>query len=94
MSNKVQKMLSVTFWVIIVLLLIFSAFVVMPVYRKYVVMQKKVYSLEQELKEAQEECQALLREVNDLEHSSLAAERVAREKYRLSDEGEKILYFQ
>ena len=52
-----------------------------------------VADLNAELKNAQNECLTLTREVHDLEHSAAAAEKVAREKYNFCREGEQILIY-
>jgi len=93
MDSKVQKMLSLSLYALLAVILAFSVILVMPVYRKYTAMQKTVYDLEQELKEAQEECQELIRDVHDLEHKAFAAEKVAREKFNFCREDEQILIY-
>ena len=93
MDTKVQKMLSVSLYVLLGIIFAFSVILVLPVYKRYTDMQKNVSELNVELKNAQNECLTLTREVHDLEHSSAAAEKVAREKYNFCGEGEQILIY-
>ena len=93
MGSKVQKMLSGSLYILLAVFLGFAVILVMPVYRKYTDMQRKVSDLEQELRQAQEECRSLILEVHDLEHSALAAERIAREKFKYCREGEEVLIY-
>ena len=51
MSNTIQKMLSGTLYVILAVVLIGAVILILPVYRKYVLMQNKVSRLEQEDRE-------------------------------------------
>ena len=81
MDTKVQKMLSFSLYVLLGIIFAFSVILVLPVYKRYTDMQKNVSDLNVELKNAQNECLTLTREVHDLEHSAAAAEKVAREKY-------------
>lgn len=94
MDTKVQKMLSASLYALLAVILAFSIILVLPVYRKYRAMQQKVSTLEQELREAQNECQALIQEVHDLEHKSFATERIAREKYKKCRTDEQIIIYQ
>lgn len=93
MSGKIQKMLSATLYVILAIILITAVIGILPVYRKYVSMQNKVSRLEQEDRELYEEYQTMQKEVHDLEHYSLAVEKIAREKYKLCRENEQILIY-
>lgn len=93
MGSKVQKMLSGSLYILLAVFLGFAVLLVMPVYRKYTEMQRKVSDLEQDLRQAQEECRSLILEVHDLEHSALAAERIAREKFNFCREGEQVLIY-
>lgn len=93
MDTKVQKMLSFSLYVLLGIIFAFSVILVLPVYKRYTDMQKNVSDLNIELKNAQNECLTLTREVHDLEHSAAAAEKVAREKYNFCREGEQILIY-
>ena len=93
MSSKTQKMLSATLYVILAIILITAVIGILPVYRKYVSMQNKVSRLEREDRELYEEYQTMQKEVHDLEHHSLAVEKIAREKYKLCRENEQILIY-
>ena len=89
MNHKVQAMLSFSLYVLLGVIFAFSVILVLPVYKRYADMEKNVA----ELKNAQNECLTLTREVHDLEHSAAAAEKVAREKYNFCREGEQILIY-
>ena len=93
MSNKIQKMLSGTLYVILAVILVGAIILILPVYRKYVTMQNQVTRLEREDRELREEHQKMLKEVHDLESESLAVERIAREKYKLCRENEQVLIY-
>ena len=93
MSNTIQKMLSGTLYVILAVVLIGAVVMILPVYRKYMMMQNKASRLEQEDRELRAEYQTLLKEVHDLESESLAVEKIAREKYKLCRENEQILIY-
>ena len=92
-SNKIQKMLSTTLYVILGIVLAAAVILILPVYQKYRNMQSRVAQLEKEDRELQEEYQTMLTEVHDLESKSLAVERVAREKYKLCRENEQVLIY-
>ena len=92
-SNKIQKMLSATLYVILGIVLAAAVILILPVYQKYRNMQTRVARLEQEDRELWAEYQTMLAEVHDLENSSLAIERVAREKYKLCRENEQVLIY-
>ncbi len=93
MNHKVQAMLSFSLYVLLGVIFAFSVILVLPVYKRYADMEKNVAELNNELKNAQNECLTLTREVHDLEHSAAAAEKVAREKYNFCREGEQILIY-
>lgn len=90
MGNKV---LSVAIYVLLGVILVFSAYLVVPVYKKYRMTQEEVADLNRLLDSRRKECHALRREVHDLEHNSSAIERVAREKFRYSREGEIVYIY-
>ena len=83
MGGKIQKMLSATLYAILTAVLVGAVIMIIPVYRKYGNMQRKVSRLEQEYRELKEKYQSMEKEVHDLEHHSLAVEKIAREKYKL-----------
>jgi len=92
-SNRIQKMLSATLYVILGIVLAAAVILILPVYQKYRNMQTRVARLEQEDRELWAEYQTMLSEVHDLESNSLAVERVAREKYKLCRENEQVLIY-
>lgn len=92
-GNKLQKMLSAALYVILAIVLTTAVLLILPVYRNYLNMQNKVSRLEQENRELYEEHQTMQKEIADLEHESLAVEKIAREKFKLCRENEQILIY-
>ena len=78
-SNRIQKMLSATLYVILGIVLVAAVILILPVYQKYRNMQTRVARLEQEDRELWAEYQTMLKEVHDLESDSLAVERVRKD---------------
>ncbi len=93
MDIKAQKVFSVFLYLLMGLILVFSLAFVWPVYKKYSKIRDHVATLSEELGAKSAECIELNREVHDLEHKPSAAEKVAREKYKLCREGELILKY-
>ena len=94
MDSKIQKMLSATLYGILAAVLIGAIIMIIPVYRKYITMQDKVFRLEQEDRKLRAEYQNMLKEVDDLEHQAFAIEKIGREKYKLCRENEQILIYE
>lgn len=88
-----EKVLSMALYVLLIVIFIFSAGLVVPVYRRYCRAQQEVAELERALKNRKDECVLLREEVHDLEHRSSAVERVAREKFHYSREGEVVYLY-
>lgn len=88
-----NKILSVAIYVLLGVILVFSAYLVVPVYKKYRTTQAEVAELNQQLERRRTECLTLREEIHDLEHNSSAIERVAREKFRYSREGEIVYIY-
>ena len=93
MDIKFEKVLSVFLYILLAVIFAFSAALVMPVYRKYVAEWDNVAELREQLERSRAECIALNQEVHDLEHYPSAAEKVAREKFKLCREGEEIFIY-
>ena len=94
MDNKIQKMLSATLYAILTAVLIGAIIMILPVYRKYIMMRDDVSRLEQEDRKLRAEYQNMLKEVDDLEHQAFAIEKIGREKYKLCRENEQILIYE
>jgi cell division protein FtsL len=88
-----NKILSVAIYVLLGVILVFSAYLVVPVYKKYRTTQEEVAELNRLLDRRRTECHTLRRDIHDLEHNSSAIERVAREKFRYSREGEIVYIY-
>ena len=87
------KALSVALYVLLIVIFIFSASLVIPVYRQYRAAQKEVQELTAGLENRKTEYLALREEVHDLEHKSSAIEKVAREKFHYSRESEIVYLY-
>ena len=89
MGNKV---VSIAIYVLLTVILVFSGSLVLPVYKKYRATQE-VAELNELLSRRRSECLALREEIHNLEHKSSAIERVAREKFHYSREGEIVYLY-
>ncbi|MBR2434545.1 MAG: septum formation initiator family protein [Lentisphaeria bacterium] len=90
MGNKV---VSIAIYVLLTVILVFSGSLVLPVYKKYRATQQEVAELNELLSRRRSECLALREEIHNLEHKSSAIERVAREKFHYSREGEIVYLY-
>lgn len=88
-----KKFLSAGLYLMLILVFIFSLVLVVPVYRQYRKAQQEVVELNKELDRCRAQSLALREEVHALEHQSAAIERVAREKFRYSREGEIVYLY-
>lgn len=88
-----NKILSAGLYLLLIMVFVFSICLVVPVYRQYRKVQQEVAELNKELDRCQAESLALREEVHALEHQSAAIERVAREKFRYSREGEIVYLY-
>ena len=88
-----EKVLSAALYVLLIVIFIFSAGLVVPVYRRYCRAQQEVADLERALEHRRSECMALREEVHDLEHKSSAVEKFAREKFHYSRESEVVYLY-
>jgi len=87
------KVLTAVIYVLLVLVLIVSGILVLPAYRKYKQTKQDVASLQADLDRVKGEYLTLQQEVHDLQHNASAIEKVAREQYHLSREGEVIYIY-
>ena len=87
------KVLTAVIYVLLVLVLIVSGILVLPASRKYKQTKQDVASLQADLDRVKGEYLTLQQEVHDLQHNASAIEKVAREQYHLSREGEVIYIY-
>ena len=87
------KVLTAVIYVLLVLVLIVSGILVLPAYRKYKQTKQEVVILQDDLDRVKREYLTLQQEVHDLQHNASAIEKVAREQYHLSREGEVIYIY-
>jgi cell division protein FtsL len=87
------KLLTGVIYILLVLVLIVSGILVLPAYRKYKQTKQEVVSLQDDLDRVKREYLTLQQEVHDLQHNASAIEKVAREQYHLSREGEVIYIY-
>lgn len=87
------KLLTGVIYILLVLVLIVSGLLVLPAYRKYKQTKQDVTLLQADLDRVKGEYLTLQQEVHDLQHNASAIEKVAREQYHLSREGEVIYIY-
>ena len=87
------KVLTSFIYALLVLVLVVSGILVLPAYRKYKRTKQDVVSLQADLDRVKSEYPTLQPEVHDLQHNASAIEKVAREQYHLSREGEVIYIY-
>ena len=93
-DNKKKSSVS-TYLLIFVLVLVFAAAAVLllPVYRSYQKKQSELGTLNEKLNDRRDESARLSTEVADLTRSPDAVEKVAREKFGLVKEGERVIRY-
>ena len=87
------KVLSGIVYFFLFLMLVVSGILVVPAYRKYRQTEQDVETLQADLDRVKAEYLTLQQEVHDLQHNASAIEKVAREQYQLSREGEVIYIY-
>ena len=87
------KLLTGLIYLLLGLVLIISGILVLPAYRKYKRTEQDVETLRADLDRVKSEYLTLQQEVHDLQHNASAIEKVAREQYHLSREGEVIYIY-
>ena len=87
------KLLTGLIYLLLALVLIISGILVLPAYRKYKQTEQDVESLQADLDRVKAEYLTIQQEVHDLQHNASAVEKVAREQYHLSREGEVIYIY-
>ncbi len=75
-------------------MLIGAAIILIPVYRNYRRQQAKLFELQQENKMLREELFLRTAEVDALSSSPAAVEKVAREKFKLVKDGERVINYE
>ena len=70
-----------------------ALYLLLPAYADYARTQEAVAELERSLRQQELEIQDLRRQIGDLRTDRRAVERVAREKFGMCREGEKIYHF-
>ena len=93
MSSKIQKMVSVVLYAILIVILAASVILIIPVYNKTKNKEGEVARLEEQKRELAKQYSMMLAEVYELEHKAFAIEKIAREKYRHCRENEQILTY-
>ena len=93
MEERKKSIFSFFFYFVIFLLIISAAIMVLPVYRQFKVREEKVSQLREQTALKTAESMHLLQEVDDLQHSPRAIEKVAREKFGLCRKGELIMEY-
>lgn len=93
MENRYGTTFSFVLYTLLIGIFGISLLLVWPVYQKYKTAQQEVSDLNEKLDHSRAEVIALAQEVHDLEHYPSAAEKVAREKFKLCREGEEIYIY-
>ena len=94
MKFTLKQMFASTVYVVLFIFFLLTLFLFLPAYRNYNKIKNELAELNRELNMKQEKCLRLKQEVHDLEHNPAAIEKVAREKFELSKEGEIILKYE
>lgn len=81
------------FYFLILLIVLAAAALLLPAYRQYRIQKKKELRLEQRARRMKTEREKRHAEVEALENSPAAVEKVAREKFNLVKEGETVLVY-
>ena len=95
MAENRKKGSMSTYLLLFVLALVFAAAAVLllPVYRSYQKKQSELGTLNEKLNDRRDESARLSTEVADLTRSPEAVEKVAREKFGLVKEGERVIRY-
>lgn len=95
MAESKRKSTMSTYLLLFVLALVFAAAAVLllPVYRSYQKKQAELGTLNEKLNDRRDESARLNTEVADLTRSPEAVEKVAREKFGLVREGERVIRY-
>lgn len=92
-KNRKNNIISLFFYLVAVIVIVFSLLLIWPVHMKYRKMKSNVDTLNETLEKKTAECVKLNKEVQELETEPKAVEKVAREKFNMCKEGEVILKY-
>ena len=92
-KSRKNNIISLFFYLVAVIIIVFSLLLIWPVHLKYRKMKASVDSLNDALEKKTAECVKLNKEVQELESEPKAVEKVAREKFNMCKEGEVILKY-
>jgi len=87
------KYANYVFAVAVILLCCGGLYLLVPVFTDYRQTRESLYEIRQELERQDREMQVLKREITALRSDPKAIERVAREKFGLCKDGEKVYHF-
>ncbi len=93
MDAKRKRVLGWLFYLVLILLVAAAAVLLWPEYRRYQIRQGELAELNAAKMEKTAARNRLYKEVQDLENSPAAIEKVAREKFGLCRPGETIMRF-
>ncbi len=88
-----NKAVNIVIYLLLIIILVISVCMVLPVYKKYRSAQQEVAEQNRILNSRRAEYIALREEIHSLEHESSAVEKVAREKFHYSREGEIVYLY-
>jgi cell division protein FtsB len=88
-----MRIIHYVFVVLVVALLLLSAFLIMPLYFEYRQVKLKLVDLDRSLAQQRRQSLELREEIEALRRDREAIERVARERFGFCREGEKIYHF-
>jgi len=92
-KSRKNNIISLFFYLIAVIVIIFALLLIWPVHLKYRKMKANVDSRNEALEKKTAECVKLNKEVQELESEPKAVEKIAREKFNMCKEGEVILKY-
>ena len=95
MAENRRKSAVSAYLLLFVLALVFAAAAVLllPVYRSYQKKQAELGTLNEQLNDKRDESARLNTEVSELSRSPAAVEKVAREKFGLVKDGERVIKY-
>lgn len=88
-----MRVIHYTFLALAALILCVGAYMIMPVYFEYRQIKLTIVELERSLAEQRQQTLDLRQEIDGLRKDKEAIERVARERFGLCRDGEKIYHF-
>ncbi len=93
MDKKGKSIIVYFLYAIFIVVIIASAAMIWPVYRKHRRIKDYVSNLKEELKNKTDEAVKLNKQVHDLDNNPEAVEKIAREKFGLVKPGETVLIY-